>query len=109
MRQVPLFRLARTLRNVAHEKGGAISADGKTYIDFSSNDYLGLSKHPALIERSRDWAGRYGAGSGASRLVTGNLEPFARIETKVAALKGTQAALVMALRAVRLARLPAGG
>ena len=57
---------------------------------------LALRFHPALINRAEAWAEEHGVGSGASRLVTGNLDLFARIEAKVAALKQMQAALVMA-------------
>jgi 8-amino-7-oxononanoate synthase len=64
-------------------------------VDFSSNDYLGLARHPELVRRACAWAERYGAGSRASRLVTGNIQPFPEIEAKIARLKGTEAALVM--------------
>ena len=88
--------LRRSLLSLSHEEPVAISVAGASYINFSSNDYLGLSRHPLLVERAREWAGLYGAGAGASRLVTGNLETFERIEEKVASLKGSEAALVMA-------------
>ena len=52
--------------------------------------------HPALVERARAWAEQHGVGSGASRLVTGNLDLFAGLEAKVAALKRKPAALIMA-------------
>ncbi len=52
--------------------------------------------HPALIARAKEWAELYGGGAGASRLVTGNLELFAGLEVKVAALKGKPSALIMA-------------
>ncbi|GBR03837.1 aminotransferase class I/II-fold pyridoxal phosphate-dependent enzyme [Acetobacter oeni] len=71
-------------------------ADRQRLIDFSSNDYLGLSCHPALIERAAEWAGRFGAGSGASRLVTGTRPLHERVEAKFAALKGCEAALLFA-------------
>lgn len=70
--------------------------DGREYLNFSSNDYLALSHHPALIERACAFAREYGAGSGASRLVTGNLDVFDAVEAKVARLKGKEAALVLA-------------
>lgn len=88
--------LRRSLTPVSRDGADTIAVGWRDYVNFSSNDYLGLSMHPALIERAREWAGRYGAGSAASRLVTGNLEPFERIEAKLAALKGSEAALVMA-------------
>lgn len=88
--------LRRALHSVSRVGPTVIEVDGGAYVNFSGNDYLGLSLHPALVERARDWTERYGAGSAASRLVTGNLEPFQRIEEKVARLKGSEAALVMA-------------
>lgn len=88
--------LRRHLRDISHDDRARIIIDGRTYINFSGNDYLGLAMHRALIERSAEWASRYGAGAGASRLVTGNLDIFTTIEAKIAALKGKPAALVMA-------------
>lgn len=88
--------LCRSLVGVERMPGGRIRADGVAYTDFSSNDYLGLSRHPALIARATDWLARYGAGAGASRLVTGNVEAFHAMEIKLAALKRKPAALVMA-------------
>jgi 8-amino-7-oxononanoate synthase len=65
-------------------------------IDVSSNDYLGLSRHPALIERACRWAREHGAGSRASRLVTGTTQKLLDLEAKLAAFKGSEAALVFA-------------
>ena len=76
----------RQLRDVTRLSGGAIAVAGRApVLDFSSNDYLGLSHHPELIARAGDFARLYGAGSGASRLVTGNLAAFAGVEAKLAA------------------------
>ena len=86
----------RALRPVEPLDGGRVRLGDRELIDFSSNDYLGLSRHPALIERSREWAGRYGAGAGASRLVRGTFEAHAAVEAKLAALKGTESALLFA-------------
>lgn len=69
--------------------------DGETLINFGGNDYLGLSQHPALIARSQDYAARYGAGTGASRYVTGNAPLYTSIEENIALGKGTEAALVI--------------
>ena len=66
----------------------------KRLVNFSSNDYLSLSKHPALIERANQWTREWGAGCGASRLITGNLETHQAVENKLASLKGTEAALI---------------
>ncbi len=84
------------LSTVAARDARIIGAEGRSYINFASNDYLALRFNQALIGRAVEWAEIYGVGSGASRLVTGNLDLFAPIEAKVAKLKGKQAALVMA-------------
>lgn len=88
--------LSRALAHMVPHAPGAVTVGGRQYVNFSGNDYLGLSRHPLLIERAREWAEHYGAGAGASRLVTGNLDLFERIEDKVAAFKQMPAALVMA-------------
>src|SRR5690554_2967911 len=88
--------LRRALQAVDAQDGRTLAADGRRYINFSSNDYLGLRRHDALIRRAMEWAETYGTGSGASRLVTGNLDLFGPIEAKVARLKGKPAALIMA-------------
>lgn len=84
----------RSLRPVEPLDCGRIRIDGREVINFSSNDYLGLSRHPQVIERAREWAARWGAGSGASRLVTGHMEALGAVEEKIAAAKGVESALV---------------
>ena len=88
--------LRRYLVEVGARDGRVISAEGRSYVNFASNDYLALRFHKALIGRAVEWAKAYGVGSGASRLVTGNLDLFAPIEAKIAKLKGKPAALIMA-------------
>ena len=88
--------LLRELKDVEISGEGTVTSDDAAYVNFSGNDYLGLSHHPALIARSAEWANKYGAGAGASRLVTGNLSVFEGIERKVANLKRRASALVMA-------------
>lgn len=68
--------------------------NGKRIINFSSSDYLGLSRHPMLIQRSQEYAQRYGVGSGSSRLVTGNLSIYAELEEKLAHALRKPAALI---------------
>ena len=77
--------LQRTLRPRA--------AEGAT-VDLAGNDYLGLSRDPAVIEAAASAARRWGAGAGASRLVTGTLELHAQLERELAAYVGQPAALV---------------
>ena len=89
-------RLRRDLAEIAARDARTLAVGGRTYVNLASNDYLGLRFHAGLIDRACDWAREFGTGSGASRLVTGNLELFADLERKVAALKNKPAALLMA-------------
>jgi 8-amino-7-oxononanoate synthase len=68
--------------------------DGQTVVSFASNDYLGLSAHPAVVEAGRAALARWGAGAGASRLVTGSRPVHAELERALAEWKGTEAAVV---------------
>jgi len=86
----------RTLRPAVPVLGGKLVRDGRSFLDFSSNDYLGLSQHPLLRQRASEWAELHGAGSGASRLVSGTSPLHVAVERKIAAFKGAEAALVFA-------------
>jgi len=63
-------------------------------VDFSSNDYLGLSRHPSVLESMRAALAAHPAGAGASRLLSGNLPLHGEIESRLAAWKGTGGALL---------------
>ncbi len=80
--------------SVFGEAGGKIKIEGRTFLNFSSNDYLGLSRHPQVVSASRRYLESYGCGATASRLITGTLEPHAELERAIAALKGYGASLV---------------
>ena len=67
---------------------------GRAVILLSSNDYLGLSTHPQVIQAAIKATERYGTGSGASRLVSGTLPPHAALENALATFKGADASLV---------------
>ncbi len=86
----------RLLHAAQMTDGGRIERDGTGLIDFSSNDYLGLARHPLLKQRSCAFVEEYGTGAGASRLITGSLPAHVQVEQQIAAFKGTEAALVMA-------------
>jgi len=81
------------LRRVESPQGARVQVDGRELLNFSSNDYLGLADHPALKEAARRAVDRFGAGSGASRLICGSLAVHHELEERLAAFKGTQAAL----------------
>lgn len=86
----------RRLTPVNRLKNGRIALlaeNGGEWLDFSSNDYLALSRHPALITAARDALERFGAGAGAARLMSGDLAIHHELEEAVARLKGQEAAL----------------
>jgi 8-amino-7-oxononanoate synthase len=89
---------ARSLRRWLAEtdRGEGVSAvrRGRDLISFCCNDYLSLSHHPKLRRAAIDAIERYGVGAGASRLVTGNHPLYGDLETRLARLKGTEAACV---------------
>jgi 8-amino-7-oxononanoate synthase len=70
-----------------------IEVDGRPYLAFCSNDYLGLAADPRLADVAAEAARRYGVGSGASALVTGHHGPHARLEEALAGFVGLPAAL----------------
>ena len=86
----------RTLQVTDPADPGWVVRGGRRLLNVSANDYLGLSRHPALIARSAEWAARHGTGAGASRLVSGTLDLHARVEERVARFKQCEAALLFA-------------
>src|SRR5262244_4355771 len=86
--------LYRRLRVVAGEQDAVLTVDGRPVLNFCSNNYLGLANHPALREAAKQAIDRYGCGSGASRLISGNMKLHEELEDKIAELKGTEGALV---------------
>jgi 8-amino-7-oxononanoate synthase len=88
---------ARGLYRQLHEMEGSqsvrIRVNGRELLNFSSNDYLGLANHPDLKAAAIQAVERYGAGSGASRLISGSLRPHRQLEDALAAFKRTEAAL----------------
>ncbi|WP_156921523.1 8-amino-7-oxononanoate synthase [Desulfovibrio inopinatus] len=86
----------RRLQSIGPSKAGRAVQDGREYLDFSSNDYLGLSVHPDIMNRSAQATQLWGTGSRASRLVRGNISLYDELEELVAKSKGTEAALIFA-------------
>ena len=70
--------LYRQLRLIDSPVAASVTIDGRPFLLFCSNDYLGLSRHPLLVERAAMFAGRFGAGATASRLICGNLPYFVK-------------------------------
>jgi 8-amino-7-oxononanoate synthase len=86
--------LRRSLRVIESAQAGRVMYEGRDVIMLSSNNYLGLAAHPRVKQAAIAATERYGVGSGASRLVAGNLEPVRQLEANLARLKGAEAALV---------------
>lgn len=93
LEQISEQGLRRDLRVVTQE-GVLAKVGGRTVVNFSSNDYLGLSSHPQVIAAATEALNVYGAGARASRLVTGNSPVHEELEAELARFKGTEAALV---------------
>lgn len=86
-------RSLRVLNPVA-ESGAYAEFEGKQFVNFSSNDYLGLSGDPRLKEKANEYIEQYGTGSTASRLICGTYDIHQNLETKLANLFDVEAALV---------------
>lgn len=86
--------LRRSLRLVEGPQGPRVTVDGKEVILLCSNDYLGLANHPLVKQAAIEAINTWGLGSGASRLVSGNMEPHVRLEDCIRRFKGTEAALL---------------
>jgi 8-amino-7-oxononanoate synthase len=86
--------LYRRLRLVGGPQGPRVTLDGKQVMLLCSNDYLGLANHPKVRGAAAEAAMRWGAGAGASRLISGNMQPHSRLEKRLAAFKGYESALL---------------
>jgi 8-amino-7-oxononanoate synthase len=85
--------LYRELRRVDSPQSPHLQISGQPFLNFSSNDYLGLANHPALKEAAIKAVETFGSGSGASRLICGSLAPHHELEAALATFKNTEAAL----------------
>jgi len=85
--------LYRELRRIDSPQSPHIQIDGRSFLNFSSNDYLGLASDPVVKEAAKKAIDDFGAGAGASRLICGSLTPHHQLEQTLAEFKGTEAAL----------------
>ena len=86
--------LYRRMRCVSGPQGPRVLLDGKPVLLLCSNNYLGLADHPRVREAAAEAAMRYGAGSGASRLISGNMTIHRRLEEQLAGFKRSEACLL---------------
>ena len=93
LRQLAASGLLRSLRPLDSPAGTEVTREGLPLVNFASNDYLGLARHPEIEGACIEGVRRYGAGATASRLVCGSLPPHRALEDALAAAKQTAAAL----------------
>jgi 8-amino-7-oxononanoate synthase len=86
--------LYRKLRLISGPQGPRVLLDGKPVLLLCSNNYLGLADHPRVRKAASEAAMRWGAGAGASRLVSGNMTIHRRLEEQLAAFKGSESCLL---------------
>ena len=87
-------KLLRRFEDRASPQGARVAFDGRNYVNFASNDYLGLANHPRLIEEAAKALKGYGFGAGASRLLGGGSVLHSHLEEKIARFKGVQSSLI---------------
>jgi glycine C-acetyltransferase/8-amino-7-oxononanoate synthase len=87
--------LYRRLRVVSGPQGPRVLLDGRPVLLLCSNNYLGLADHPTVREAAAEAAMRYGAGAGASRLISGNMTIHRRLEERLAEFHGSEACLLL--------------
>ncbi len=86
--------LHRRLRLISSPLGPRVTLDDREVLLLCSNDYLALAAHPTVREAAAEAALRWGAGAGASRLISGNMRPHRELERRLATFKGYEAALL---------------
>jgi 8-amino-7-oxononanoate synthase len=86
--------LYRRMRMISGPQGPRVLLDGRPVLLLCSNNYLGLADHPRVREAAADAAMRYGAGSGASRLISGNMTIHRRLEEQLCEFERAEACLL---------------
>ena len=86
--------LYRSLKRIESAQGGRVAIDGRDVLLLCSNNYLGLSDHPSLKEAAISATSVYGVGSGAARLVSGNMFLHEELEKLLALFKRSEAAIL---------------
>lgn len=86
--------LRRSLRILESPQGPYVTIKGRSLMNLSSNDYLGLATDPHLLQAVKQAVDQWGWGAGASRLVSGTTQLHADLESRLATFKRTEAALV---------------
>lgn len=87
-------RLYRSRQTLEGPQDVVVRIDGRDYLSFCSNDYLGLASHPEVIAAFKEGAERFGVGSGAAHLITGHSYAHEVLEEELAAFVGRPRALL---------------
>jgi glycine C-acetyltransferase len=90
LREAGLYNRIRTLSS---PQGAWLEVDGRRVLNFCSNNYLGLANHPRLVEAARQAVEQYGVGPAAVRSIAGTMDLHLRLEQRLAAFKGVEAAI----------------
>jgi glycine C-acetyltransferase len=83
------------IRTVSSPQGAWLVIDGRRFLNFCSNNYLGLANHPRLVEAAKDAIDRYGVGPGAVRVISGTNDLHIELEKRMAKFKGVEAAITL--------------
>ncbi len=86
--------LYRELKVIENTQNTHIEIEGKTYLSFCSNNYLGLANHPSVVKAVKDAVEEYGWGAGASRLVSGNMTMHETLEKVISEFKRKEASII---------------
>jgi glycine C-acetyltransferase len=85
--------LYNRIRTLSSPQGAWLEVDGQRVLNFCSNNYLGLANHPRLVEAANKAIVKYGVGPGAVRTIAGTMDLHLRLEERLAAFKGVEAAI----------------
>ncbi len=85
--------LYNTIRSLSSPQGAWLTVDGKSVLNFCSNNYLGLANHPQLVAAATQAMATYGVGPGAVRTIAGTMDLHRQLEIRLAAFKGVEAAI----------------
>lgn len=90
LRDAGLYNQIRTLSS---PQGAWLVVDGQRVLNFCSNNYLGLANHPRIVEAAKEAIAEYGVGPAAVRTIAGTMDLHVRLEKRLAAFKGVEAAI----------------
>src|SRR6476646_8361081 len=86
--------LYRRLRVLDDAQAARTRIDGRSVVNLSSNNYLGLTTPPRLVQRAREALDKYGVGTGSVRTIAGTLQLHVELERRLAEFKKTEAVVV---------------